>query len=84
MKQKVSNPWGLTCAEVDAMDVVCEVGSQTDAAKRLGVKLNTLKSQLMSARRKMGIRQCLGGGGTLLASNVFAIWRHTEGREVAA
>lgn len=83
MKQKVSNPWGLTCAEVDAMDVVCKVGSQTDAAKRLGVKLNTLKFQLLSVRRKMGIESNLGGG-TLLASNAFAIWRHTEGREVAA
>lgn len=52
----MKNPWNLTPSEVKAMDALCAMGSEKEAAHTLGKAATTISSQVVLAQRKMGAR----------------------------
>ena len=54
LPRNYSNPWGLTPAEVTAMDAVIKHRSQKGAAGALGVSPRTIDARIDAAKRKFG------------------------------
>jgi DNA-binding CsgD family transcriptional regulator len=78
MKQAVSNPWGLTCSQVDAMDALCEKGTMQAAAARLDISYHTLNDHTKAAYSKLGAHHMIH------ACLKWDRWRQTDGKGVPA
>lgn len=78
-KQRNVNPWGLTFAEVDVMDLLCSVDSREEIAKRLHLTgRHNVDTHVCRARDKMAVNS------TALAAVMWDRWRRNEGRGVPA
>lgn len=51
-----ATPWGLTPAQVKALDAVVDCGCDKEAARRLGVTKKTIEAHTHAARKLMQVR----------------------------
>lgn len=72
------NPWGLTLTHAEVMDALCELDGHKAIAQRMGIQPNTVANHTAEIRLRMGVTS------TTLAAVKWALWRHTEGKEVIA
>lgn len=60
MTSQPYGPWGLTPAEVRAMDATCVYERHKVTARRLGITVRTIEAHMRSAYKKMGVAQLDG------------------------
>lgn len=78
MRQKVTNPWDLSYAEVDAMDELCEHGCAGRVAERLRISVHAVRSRIAKVHKKMG------AANSIRCVVLWDRWRQGEGKGVPA
>lgn len=74
--QFVQNPWGLTKAQADVMDAVCDGCCTKATAKRLGISTVTVSDHLKQAYLKLGVNRMLAAGVK------WDRWRRPKGEDL--
>lgn len=77
-RHKVRNPWGLTHAEVDTMDVLIVNARHKHIAAKLGVGASTVEWHISRALKKMGESH------SVQAAIKWAEWRKGDGLGIPA